>query len=171
MFGWWCNPKHQPNLVQLYFMEKFACQLAQGERADSLSDQVAALFSIKYFQNFFNSEGFGIRKRTSIWNSPNMQDETLPCLGEPFPISLPEKIEWKLQFFMKQKLWKNSKFSMQYFAGNNYIMNAGNTYCMYNSHGPCTMYFAHVLLWTTIIILRKKWACLDNNVRQSKAVH
>ncbi len=41
-------------------MEKFACQLSQGERADYLSDQVAALFSIINFQNFFNSEGFGI---------------------------------------------------------------------------------------------------------------
>ncbi len=53
----------KPNRVQPYFMEKFACQPSQGERADSLSDQVAALFSIIYFQNFFNSEGFGITNK------------------------------------------------------------------------------------------------------------
>ncbi len=96
-------------------MEKFACQPSQGERTDSLSDQAAALFSIIYFQNFFNSEGFGIINEKYQFETPliYLQDETLPCLGEPFPISLPEKVE-------QIKIFDEREIVEKYFAGNNY---------------------------------------------------
>ncbi len=42
-----------------------------------------------------------------------MQDETLPCLGEPFPISLPEKVE-------QIKVFDEREIVEKYFAGNNY---------------------------------------------------